>query len=227
MSTAVIIQARMSSVRLPGKVMQLLAGIPVLEHTIDRVQQCRTADVVAVATSRDATDDPVAQLCGALGVMVHRGSLDDVAERMLQTAEAVGVNTVARVSADSPFIDPAIIDRGITLFHEGGADVVTNVKPRTFPVGQSVEVFAVQALADALAANPPMEEREHVTAILYSNPATYRVRNFEHQPSLAHLRFVIDTPEDFDRMQRLAVALPQVPTDLSVEALAEIAVQMR
>lgn len=226
MRTAVIVQARMSSARLPGKVMRPLAGVPLIEHTVARAREAASADVVVVATSREHSDDPVAEHCTALGVVVHRGSLHDVASRMLEAARAVGAETIARVSADSPFIDPAILDRAIGLFEEGGADLVTNVRPRSFPVGQSVEVFSANTLARVLGEDPPLAEREHVTAALYANPDRYAIRNFERTPNLSHLRLVVDTPEDLRRMETLAGLLPKVPTDLPLDEIVRLADQL-
>lgn len=216
----------MSSARLPGKVMTPLAGVPILEHAIARVRRAAAADVVVVATSAERSDDPVAKHCAALGVDVHRGSLHDVARRMLDAARAVGAETIARVSADSPFIDPAIVDGAISLFEEGGADLVTNVRPRTFPVGQSVEVFSAAALARVLDDDPPLAEREHVTTALYARPDRYVVRNFERAPALSHLRLVVDTADDLRRMEALARLLPVVPTDLPLDDIVRLADQL-
>jgi spore coat polysaccharide biosynthesis protein SpsF len=203
-----------------------LAGIPLLEHTIARARGVASAEVVIVATSREPSDDPVAEHCSTLGVAVHRGPLRDVASRMLQAARAVGAETIARVSADSPFIDPAIVERAIGLFEEGGADVVTNVQPRSFPVGQSVEVFSANTLEGILGDDRPLAEREHVTTALYANPDRYVVRNFERTPNLSHLRLVVDTPDDLRRMEALAGLLPEVPTDLPLDEIVRLAEQL-
>lgn len=221
MRTGVIIQARMSSARLPGKVLLPLAGVPVLERTVDRARLATRADLVVVATSADASDDPVADLCARVGAPVHRGPLNDVATRVVQTADALDIDAVVRVSADSPFIDPALLDRGIGIFLEGGAEVVTNVQPRSFPVGQSVEVFFRRSLAAALDSSPPALQREHVTAIFYAAPQEYRIRNFAHHPPVPDVRLVIDTERDLVQMQALAHSLGDLPPDFGWEALLE------
>src|SRR5262245_42610822 len=114
----VVVQARFSSARLPGKVLRPMAGRPMLAHLFDRVHRASEPDAVWLATSTDASDDPVASLAAALGVACHRGPLDDVLGRFIGAAEAARAAAVVRVNGDSPLLDPALIDRAIGLYRE-------------------------------------------------------------------------------------------------------------
>ena len=176
----VVAQARMSSVRLPGKVLRDLGGgKTMLEYVVDRITRAERADMAAIATSDDPGDDPVAELCERIGVPCHRGPLADVAARYAGAAERFGLDAFVRVTADSPLIDQALIDRGIALFQEGGADLVTNVAPSTFASGHSLEVLDASVYREAYRDMAEPDHFEHVTNFYYRNPERFRIRNFE------------------------------------------------
>lgn len=175
---AVIVVARMTSSRLPGKSLLSLAGLPVLEHVLTRVAMSQEADCLVVATSTESTDDPIADWCDRHGVRCFRGSHSNVAQRVFQAGKAVRASGLVRVSADSPFIDPALIDHAIKLFRDQEVTLVTNVFPRTFPKGQSVEVIAVNALERSLLGGLTPEQQEHVTKAFYDQPDNFRIANF-------------------------------------------------
>jgi spore coat polysaccharide biosynthesis protein SpsF len=198
--TGVVVQARMTSQRVPGKVLRPLGGRPLLGHLLDRL--ARTGLPVVVATSDDASDDPIADFCDP----VHRGPLGDVAARLIGAAREHGMDPIVRVSGDSPLLDPAIVERAVALWEPGC--IVTNVKPRTFPTGQSVEVFAVAALEGAAA-----EGREHVTTGLYDR---LEVRNFESGHDWGSLRMTLDTEEDAARLESLFARMDRPPADYSL-----------
>ena len=140
-SVPAIIQARMSSHRLPGKTLAPIAGKPMLERVVDRVRLCRRLNLIMIATSRAPEDDAVEAFCVQGGVVCYRGSLENVAERFLGAANKSKTDGLMRISADSPLIDPHIMDRAMDLYEQQPADLVTNVPPRTFPRGQSVEIL--------------------------------------------------------------------------------------
>ncbi len=153
-----------------------------------------------VATSIEPADDAIAGHCAAAGVACHRGAHDDVATRLLEAAEAAGLDALVRVNGDSPLLDQALVDRGVRLFRQGGRDLVTNVHPRSFPRGQSVEVIDCAALRAAL---PRLsgQDREHVTSGLYRDPGELTIENFDAGdegvgPDGGDTRLVLDTPED-------------------------------
>lgn len=194
---AVVAQARMTSQRLPGKVLRDLGGgKTTIEYVVERLQHVERADFVVVATSDDSIDDPVAELCERLRVTVHRGPLEDVAARFLEVVERFELDAFVRVTADSPLLDQRLVDRGIELFGEGGSDLVTNVFPSTFASGQSLEVLDAGAFRCAYAQMSEPAHFEHVTAFFYRSPDRFRIRNFEHEPDEGHLDVSLDTEED-------------------------------
>ena len=212
MSAGVIVQARMGSARVPGKVLRDLAGRPLLGHLLDRV---RTLGIpLVVATSDDPSDDAIESFCAAENVAVHRGALDDVAARFLGAARERGIDPIVRVSGDSPLIDPAIVRHALELWEPGL--LVTNVRPRSFPTGQSVEVFEREALE---AADMSPEAREHVTTTL---PARLQVRNFSHTPDLSDLRLTLDTRADAARLDALFARMERPPADYTLDDIVEL-----
>jgi spore coat polysaccharide biosynthesis protein SpsF len=194
---AVVAQARMTSSRLPGKVLRPLDGSkPTLQFLIERVRHCTRAETLVVATSDEPTDDPVADLCQRLGVTLHRGPLHDVAGRYLAVVERFGLDAFVRVTGDSPLIDQRLIDHGIDLFRQGGADIVTNAFPSTFASGHSLEVVDAAVFRGAYAEMSEPAHLEHVTKYVYDNPAAFRIRNFTHDPDEGALNVSLDTEDD-------------------------------
>jgi spore coat polysaccharide biosynthesis protein SpsF len=190
----------MGSTRLPGKVLMELDGRPALDYLLERLDHAQTLDAVIVATSVEAADDAIARHCAAAGMRCHRGAHDDVATRLLEAAQAAALDALVRVNGDSPLLDQALVDRGVRLFRQGGRDLVTNVHPRSFPRGQSVEVIDCAGLRAAL---PRLsgQDREHVTSGLYRDPGELTIENFDAGaegvgPDGGETRLVLDTPED-------------------------------
>jgi spore coat polysaccharide biosynthesis protein SpsF len=219
----VVAQARMTSARLPGKVLRPLDGRrPCLQFVVERLQRCERAGLVAVATSDHPTDDPVASLCERLGVAVHRGPLDDVAGRYLGAVDRFGLDAFVRVSADSPLIDQGLVDRGIALFEEGGTDVVTNVFPRTFPSGQSLEVVDGEAFRGAYRDMTEPTHFEHVTAFIYRDPERFRIRNFESGRDEAAIHLALDTEEDARLIEAIVARMDRPHWEYDHEAVMEL-----
>jgi spore coat polysaccharide biosynthesis protein SpsF len=187
----------MSSRRLPGKVLRPLAGKPTLQYLLERLAHCGEVDRVIVATSSEPSDDPVAAFCEATGALVHRGPLDDVAARFGEVADRFELDAFVRVTADSPLLDQALVDRGAALYRDGEFDVVTNVYPRsTFPSGQSLEVVRAQAFRHALAKMDDPYEHEHVTPYFYRRPDEFRIHNFVADEDDSSLDVSLDTAAD-------------------------------
>ena len=221
MKTLIIVQARMTSTRLPGKVLLPLAGEPMLTRLIERLRRVRRADGIVVATTTNATDDPIAALCSQLGVPCHRGSEHDVLSRYADAARLYGADVVVRITSDCPLIDPALIDQTIAAYDEGGSDYVSNMLPPTWPYGMAVEVFSAAALAQAHAEATQAAEREHVTPFLYWHPERYRLRNVASPVDLSHHRWTVDTPEDYALVSRLFDHLmPNRPNFTQADVLA-------
>lgn len=203
MTTLIIVQARMTSTRLPGKVLLPLAGEPMLSRLVERLRRVQRADGIVVATTTNTTDDPIAALCAQLDVPCHRGSEHDVLARYADAARLHGADVVVRITSDCPLIDPALIDQVIAAYAEGGSDYVSNMLPPTWPYGMAVEVFSADALAQAHAEATQAAEREHVTPFLYWHPERYRLRNVASPVDLSTHRWTVDTPEDYELVSRL------------------------
>jgi spore coat polysaccharide biosynthesis protein SpsF (cytidylyltransferase family) len=200
-----VVHARMSSRRLPGKVLAPLAGRPALQWVLERLEHARELDAIVLATSEDPSDDPVAAFAGERGTPCHRGSLDDVAERVAGAARGHGLDAIVRVNGDSPLLDQELVDRGVEIMRASEPDLVTNVRPRTFPPGQSVEVVSVDALERAHAAGSSAEEREHVTGPLYAGG--FSVVRFETDPARTEPPYTLDTPEDHARLEAILLGM--------------------
>jgi spore coat polysaccharide biosynthesis protein SpsF len=219
MRPTAIIQARMASRRLPGKSLRPVQGRPMLAYVVERLRRCRELDAIVVATSTMGEDDAIEALCRELGVACHRGPRDDVLARVIGLVEAQALPVVVRISGDSPLIDPTIVDRAVLLFAEGQCDLVTNVAPRSFPKGQSVEVVSAQALRLQVSARPTAEDREHVTRWFYRHPERVRIRNFEAPADMSAVQLSVDTAEDFAVFAAIIAAMRRPHWDYG---LAEI-----
>ena len=219
MKTVIIVQARMTSTRLPGKVLLPLGGEPMLTRLVQRLRRVRLADAIVIATTTNASDDAIVALCERLGVAHHRGSEHDVLSRYAEAATQHPADVVVRVTSDCPLIDPALIDRLIEDFAQGDCDYVSNMLPPTWPYGMAVEVFSVQALQEAHAQASQESEREHVTPFIYRTAQRYRLRNVACSQNLSHHRWTVDTPEDYELVSLLFRALHQTNPEFRFEDL--------
>lgn len=198
----VIIQARMGSSRLPGKVLKKIKGIPSLQFQIDRIRQSVLPDKIIVATSTQACDDDIDDLCKELNISCFRGSEDDVLSRYYECAKAFNLKTIIRLTADCPLIDPKIIDETTKAFNEHFVDYCANTVPpetSTWPDGSDVEVFSFNALEKAFHEAAKENEREHVTFFFWNNENS----NFKTMQTINHedwsdYRFTVDYPEDYE-----------------------------
>lgn len=192
-----IVQARMSSTRLPGKVLKPLLGEPMLIRQVERARRARSLSQVVVATSTDPSDDPLAAACETYGVACERGSLNDVLDRYYRVAASrPGTTTVVRLTGDCPLCDPAVIDQVADVYAKGGYDYVSNTLAPTFPDGLDVEVCSMAALTEAWQRAELPSEREHVTPYLKKG-VRFRTFNVVHGTDLSALRWTVDEPEDF------------------------------
>lgn len=208
MSVLAVLQARLSSTRLPGKVMRPLAGAPMILRQIERIRRARRIDRLVVATSLEASDDPLAALLEAEQLDVFRGPLDDVLARFIGALAAYPADHVVRLTADCPLADPEVIDATIALHLESGADYTNNrAEPLGYPKGLDVEVVTAEALrrADAEAATP--EEREHVTWGIRHAPDRYRIERLLPPTEEGVVRWTVDRPDDFEFVSTVYEAL--------------------
>lgn len=205
------IQARMSSSRLPGKVLEPIAGRPAIIFMVERARQAATLDLVVVVTSVDPSDDLLADALVAGGVAVFRGELDDVLCRYAAAAQAHDAEVVVRLTGDCPLVDPAIVDRVVRLLLETGCDYASNTDPPSYPDGLDVECFTRDALirADKEAKRPA--EREHVTLWMRSQDAGLDRRCVAGLIDSSHLRLTVDYPDDLAAVRTLVDLLGGAP----------------
>ena len=194
--TLCIIQARMGSTRLPGKVMMKVRGIPLLAYLISRVKQSRLIDKIVVATTTNPEDRVIVRLCGNLRMPCFRGSSEDVLSRYAACAkEYPGYGTIVRITGDCPLIDPEVIDRVIACFQEGNYDYVSNVIQPSYPHGMDTEVFSRKALKEAALRATLPSEREHVTPYI-TKRRQFRKKNIAAPSDFYSVRLTADYLED-------------------------------
>lgn len=219
----VIIQARMGSSRLPGKVLLPIAGRPMFAYQLDRLKRCRHVDRIVVATTTEPADEAIVLLCQAQGVQVTRGSEQDVLRRYAEAACAIGADTLVRVTSDCPLLDPQLVDEAIEAY--GGSDspdYVSNMIQPTWPYGMAVEVMSRAALdaADSEAKEPA--EREHVTPFIYWRPERFRLKSMTLPNDLSAHRWTVDTGEDFDLVSRILTTLLPVKPQFQMHDVLEL-----
>ena len=215
--------ARMGSARLPGKVLGDLAGRPALDWLFERLEHAEELDAIMLATSTESADDAVAEFAAHRGVAVHRGPLEDLAARVLGAAEAGGLDALARINGDSPLLDQRLVDRGVALLRVSEADLVSNVRPRSFPPGQSVEVLRTLTLRTAVERMDDDSDREHVTAWLYRHPDEVRVLHFAHDPPVTAPRMTLDEPTDHARLEGVLHRMERPHWEYGWEELVSLA----
>ncbi|MCA0971582.1 glycosyltransferase family protein [Halobacillus litoralis] len=193
----VIIQARMSSTRLPGKIMKEVLGKPLLEYQLERLGYCESVDEIVVATTNNPADDVIVSFCKENGYRVFRGSEDDVLSRYYCTSIEVEADHIIRITSDCPLIDPQVVDKVVESYKKNREqfNLVSNTVKRTFPRGLDVSVFSVKTLKEAFELASKPLDREHVTKYIYEN--NYKVLGFENDQDLSNHRWTVDTYEDF------------------------------
>ena len=203
MNTLAIIQARMGSRRLPGKVLLDLGGATVLARVVRRLERSEHISQIVVATTGAPADEAVVSECQRLHVPSFRGSEDDVLDRYYQAARSHPAAAIVRVTSDCPLIDPELVDETIRVFRDKRADYASNVFPRTYPRGLDTEVFTFAALDRAWQGAREPYEREHVTPFLYEHPEIFRLASLSGDVDLSHYRWTLDTPEDLELLRAI------------------------
>lgn len=203
-----IVQARIGSTRLPGKVIADVAGRPMLLQVVERVSRSKLICKVVVATSENAADDPIAALCRKEGISCFRGSEEDVLDRYYNAAKEHLADVVVRITADCPLIDPAVIDKVVSRFLENDFDYVSNTIRYTYPDGLDTEVFSFSALERAWAEAGKQSEREHVTPYIRTS-GRFRVASVENDTNLSgsDYRWTVDEFEDLEFVRKVYTAL--------------------
>ncbi|PWK16177.1 cytidylyltransferase domain-containing protein [Tumebacillus permanentifrigoris] len=204
MKRVVIVQARMGSSRLPGKVMLDLMGKPVLAHVIERCQSIAQIDEVVIATTENPSDDVLVHVAEHWGVTCTRGSEDDVLSRYYQAARASQADVVMRVTSDCPFLDPSVSGAVLQqLLSNPHLDYVSNGLVCSYPRGLDTEAFTFAALEKAYQEATLPFEREHVTPYLYQNPQIFQLASHENAVDYSQYRWTLDTPEDWELISQV------------------------
>ena len=225
-----VVQARMGSSRLPGKVLLPLAGQPLLVRMVARVRRARLAGTVVVATTTEAADDAVAACCAAHGLPCFRGDALDLLDRHYQAARHYQADVVLKIPSDCPLIDPAVIDQVLRVYLEGEGryDFVSNLHPATFPDGNDVEIMRFDALETAWREARRPLEREHTTPFFWENPDRFRLANVAWKTgqnfSMSH-RWTIDYPEDYTFISAVYDALYPAKADFGLNDILHLLAQ--
>jgi spore coat polysaccharide biosynthesis protein SpsF len=223
-ATAILVFARLDSRRLPGKTLLPLEGRPILGRVIDRLRRVVPPTDIIVATSDRPLDDPIDGFARAEGVAVFRGALDDVAQRAYDCATSCNLAALVRISADSPFIDPDVIGAVMARFDRGDVDLATNVHPRSFPPGVSVETLATAALGRMLAMTGDSDDREHVTRYIYAHPDLFRIANVAApEGRYADVSLTVDTEADLAKARWIAGRLGSEMATADLDAVVSLA----
>jgi spore coat polysaccharide biosynthesis protein SpsF len=196
-----ILQARMTSERLPGKVLLEVSGKPVLWHVVARLRGSKLIEKFVVATTTNVEDVPIIKLCNEMGIGAYAGSEEDVLDRYYKAAKQYGAKVIVRVTADCPLIDPKIVDRVIQYYLENKDkfDYVSTNHPTTFPDGMDTEVFSFEALEKAWKEAKKQYQREHVTPYIWDQPEKFKIGNVENDEDLSTTeRWTLDYKEDFE-----------------------------
>ena len=208
--------------RLNNKVLTYINNYPILGYLLERLLLKYDRNKIIIATSNQQTDDKILQYCIRQRFRCYRGDLENVSKRLLAAAQFEGAEAFIRINGDSPLIDPKIIVQGIEFFNSGRYDLVTNTSPRSFPVGQSVEVIRTNTFEKAYKRMSLPGHFEHVTLYYYDNPNEFRIGNFTHKRDLSNYRLVVDTQEDLDRMEKIIGSMTRPHTEYGLDELIKL-----
>lgn len=199
-----IIQARCSSKRLPGKVLKKISGLSILERVFNQVKISKKIKRIIIATSNHKTDKKIIKFCKIKNINCFVGPLNDVFKRFYLIIKNQNYKSFVRVSADSPFIDPKLIDKAVTIYNKKNYDIVTNIFPKTFPKGFSVEVIRSKIILNSIQKIKKKVHKEHLTSYFYRNYKKYKIKNFFNNVNYNNLNFSIDSKNDFTKAKKIA-----------------------
>ncbi|MCK5016997.1 MAG: glycosyltransferase family protein [Candidatus Peribacteraceae bacterium] len=224
MKIGAIIQARMSSTRLPGKIMKDLSGQPLLWHVIDRVRTCRMIDEIVLASTANEKDEVLERFAKENDIKLFRGSEEDVLERYLHAAKKYNIDMIVRITSDCPLIDPKTVDKLIEKHIEYRADYSSNILERTYPRGLDTEVFSTVLLEEIDKIATEKFQREHVTPYFYQKPSKYSLNNLVAEKKLNRpdYRLCVDTIEDLELIKLIYGKLYNPPDIVSIENVIDL-----
>ena len=206
-----IIQARMTSSRLPGKILLPLAGAPLLQRMLERVARIKKLDAICLAIPKGAAHDPILDVA-VPGTLLFRGDETDVLDRTYNAAKQAGADVIMRVTSDCPLIDPIVSNEILTTFQNSPVVYARTAFTSGFPHGFDTEVFTMDALSAAHAEATADDEREHVTPFIWRQPDRFPALEVDYHPDFRHWRLTVDTPEDYELAKQIFDKLfPQNP----------------
>ena len=222
MNVSAIIQARMSSRRLPGKVMRQVNGKPMLQYLLDRLKKSKRISKIIMATSTDRSDQEIFDYCQKNQIECFRGPLENVAKRYKEAIEHYGVDGFIRICGDSPLIDADLIDGGIERFLKGEHDIITNLLKHTFPSGQNFEILKSDVFIKSYSDFKEEDDFEHVTLYFYKNAPKFRIYNIVADDNYSDINLCVDTLEDFDVFTNILQKMEKPFIDYNWQDLIEI-----
>lgn len=224
LKTIIVVQARMGSTRLYGKVLKEVLGRPLLSFLCERLKSVRGIDQLLIATTANGEDQKIVDFCLRENIPFYRGSSEDVLDRFYRATRPFNPVIIVRVTSDCPLIDPRRIEEVLNFFvtHFPDYDYVSNSYVRSFPIGMDTEVFSFKSLEEAACEAILPEEREHVTPFIYRRAQRFRTGLITHVPNLADYRLTVDTPEDFELVSKIIQHLYPSNPNFSMEDIIEI-----
>jgi spore coat polysaccharide biosynthesis protein SpsF len=212
MTIGCIVQARMGSTRLPGKVlMEVIEGKPVLYYVINQLKYCKSFEKLIIATTTLPEDDKIVQFCTDNNVNYFRGDSKNVLERHYRCAEKFSLSTIIRMPSDKPLLDPEVVDKVVETFNTNYYDYVTNFLPPTFPSGTEVEVVSFGSLKKSWEKAILPSEKEHVTEYIYNHRDDFRIFNVVNSENLSNFRWAVDRIEDLRLVREIVSRMPKSP----------------
>jgi spore coat polysaccharide biosynthesis protein SpsF len=209
MKTALILQARLGSHRLPEKVMKQILGRPMIELQIERLLACSEVDEIILATTNNPEDCVLGEVAKRMRINFFQGSEKNVLQRFYNAASYFNVDNIIRCNADCPLIDPLVVDEVIKVFKKNNYkyDYVSNILEPSYPIGMHTEVFTFDALSRANAASEDGVELEHVTPYIYRRPKIFKLHNVKNNVNLSRYRLTVDFDVDFDLVKQVYESL--------------------
>ena len=222
MVIGIIVQARMGSRRFPGKVVRQVNEKPLLHYLLDSLNRCSSIDKIVVATSKHESDTAIAKVCEESGANYYRGPLYDVAGRFKEVLECYQFDGFARISGDSPLLDYRLVNQVSRIFQSDKYDIVTNVFPRSFPLGQSVEMLSSEIFLNSYPDFNDEEDFEHVTQFFYKNHTRYSIYNVVAKMDYSNISLAVDTIEDMEVVKKIMSDMNNPHWKYSVDEIVRI-----
>lgn len=222
MKVVAVVQARMSSVRLPGKVLKEICNKPIIQWIVQRTRAAKTVDEVVIITSTNPQDDPIAEFAEKQNILCYRGSEHDVVDRCYNSAKQFNADIFVRITADNPFTDPQLIDEMVLHFQKSGLDLLENSNPCTFPHGLNFEVLSFDCLEKLWKETRDQNYLDKFKNHVIENPDRFKVGNYEYSENLSKIRLTVDYPKDLELARKLFVKLLEKKTLFLIQDVIDL-----